>query len=230
MRSIFKLGKYYVVKREKDSVLKYVNKGLSFYSSDVGLVNLKALAYFNNANYEEAIILFERLLELKEYKQHVYEKLGHSYFKELELDKAKKAYLSTLEINDENERVLNGLGDLYLKEKQLDSSEYYFKESIKVQRIVLDKEYMSLATIARIRKDIPKAIAYYKLAFKENTSNFRSYYQICVLYDQYSKDSKEKLRYYERFIEKFGTKKGYFSLLVKKRISELKEEAHIFKK
>ena len=53
------------------------------------------------------------------------------------------------------------------------------------------------------------------------------FYQICAMIDQTTNDTKVKLVYYEKFIEKYGTKKLFFSETVAKRISELKEEIHL---
>lgn len=59
LRSIFRVGKYYVSRKEKDSVLKYVDKGLNFYENDVALISLKAQAFFNYQNYKESIPWFK---------------------------------------------------------------------------------------------------------------------------------------------------------------------------
>ena len=66
LRSLFQLGKYYVGQREKDSALTFIDRGLTFYENDVALINLKALAYYNNDEYAKASPYFERLVELGE--------------------------------------------------------------------------------------------------------------------------------------------------------------------
>lgn len=45
--------------------------------------------------------------------------------------------------------------------------------------------------------------------------------------DQITNDSKVKLKNYEKFLEKYGTKQRFFSNTVAKRISEHKEEIHL---
>ena len=64
LRSLYALGKYYVGQEIKDSALVYIDKGLRFYENDVAMINLKALAFFNNGQFQLTIPHFERLLEL----------------------------------------------------------------------------------------------------------------------------------------------------------------------
>ena len=64
LRSLYALGKYYVGQEIKDSALVYIDKGLRFYGNDVAMINLKALAYYNNGEYGPAIPYFESLLGL----------------------------------------------------------------------------------------------------------------------------------------------------------------------
>ncbi len=227
LRSLFRLGKYFVVNQENYEALGYINKGLRFYENDVSLINLKALALFNNNEYEKAIPFFEKLLVLGEHKPHVYNKLAQCYFKEWEFEKAKKKYHSLiLMMNETDPDPYFNLAGVFLKEKVLDSARFYIKKSIEIKDPSFYREYRSLASIAREEKDLKVAFDYYKLTCKEEPSDFMAFYQVCTLADQLYKDPKLKLGYYQDFIEKFGNDKRYFSNVVKKRILELKEEIH----
>ncbi|WP_175609894.1 tetratricopeptide repeat protein [Zobellia uliginosa] len=226
LRSLFQLGKYYVSQREKDSALTFIDKGLGFYENDVALINLKALAYYNNDEYVKASPYFERLIELGEHKEYIYEKLGYCYFKDWEFEKAKANYKKVLELNDENADAYYNLGQVFRKDRQIDSAQYYIKGSIAVQKPFLLKEYVALAGIARSKGDIKTALKYYKLAHQEDPDDALVYHNVCTVADQYYKDPKIKLTYYENFDERFGDKNDYMSKMVNKRISELKEEIH----
>lgn len=130
LRSIFQLGKYYVAEQENDSVLKFVDKGLQFYENDVALINLKALAHFNNEEYKMAQPLFERLLELGEHEEHIYNKLGYCYYENRELGKAKDSYKLLLEYDGAKADAYNGLGNTYWRAKDLDSAAIFYKKAI----------------------------------------------------------------------------------------------------
>ncbi|MFS4493247.1 tetratricopeptide repeat protein [Maribacter sp. 2308TA10-17] len=229
LKSIFQLGKYFVVKQETQEALKYLNLGLLFFENDVSLINLKALALFNNNEYSKALPFFERLLELEEHKPHIYGKLAHCYFKEWDFEKSKNTYHALIRMDKDDPDPYFNLGHVFLKEQQLDSAKFYIKKSKEVQDPSFHREYRSLAGIAREEEDLKGAFEYYKLAFKEEPSDYMAYYQICTTADQLFKDPNLKLQYYENFIKKFGPDIRYFSERAKKRISELKQELHFAK-
>ena len=229
LRSIFQLGKYYVSQQEKDSVLLYVDKGLNFYPHDVSLINLKALALFNNNEYSKAMGLFEKLIELGENKPYIFEKLGECYTAAWEFDKAKRAYEILLNFEESASSAYKGLGYVYWKERKLDSAAVFFNKAIEAKKPNLATEYRALATLAREQNDLEEAKEYYTLAFAEDKSDYRLYYQICTMVDQLEVDPQIKLSQYESFIELFGDKKIYFSDVVMKRIIELKEVIHFEK-
>ncbi|MGF1559839.1 MAG: tetratricopeptide repeat protein [Flavobacteriaceae bacterium] len=226
LKSLFRLGKYFVIMQEKNEALRYIDKGLRFYENDVSLINLKALALFNNDEYDKALPLFERLLELGEKKEHIYDKLATCYFKTWQFEKAKSTYHTLIKIDDTNADPYFNLANVFIKDQQMDSAKFYLNRSIEVQQPNFKREYLSLAIIAREREDLNSAFKYYKLAYEEEPTDFTIFYQICALADQLFKDPKMKLANYENFITKFGTDKTFFSEMAQRRISELKEEIH----
>jgi tetratricopeptide (TPR) repeat protein len=229
LRSLFQLGKYFTVKGEKNQALKYINKGLLFYENDVALVNLKALVYYNDARFSDAIHWLEKVLELGEQKEFVYEKLAHSYYKEWEFEKAKTAYMELLKFNDMNSDYYYALAETYRKNKQVDSAELFIKRGMDIQRPVLGKGFMALSSLAREKDDLKLALEYLQLAVKEDPNDGMLYFRLCTLIDRYYKDPDLKLKHFEDYIGRFGSEVPYFSVMAKKRISELKEEIHYAK-
>jgi len=229
LRSLFQLGKYFVVKREKLQALKFIETGLRFYENDVSLINLKALALYNDYDYKNAAPQFEKLLELGEHKPHVYEKLAYSYLELWEFERAKEAFHELSKYDASESEAYFGLGRVYSKEEQLDSARVFFKKAIEAKRPNLSKEYNALANLARRQEDLKTALKYYTLAYEEDPSNHMAFYQICTVSDQFYKDPELKLKNYEMFLEKFGNKHPFFLKIASKRISELKEEIHFAK-
>jgi len=229
LRSLNALGKHYVREQQKDSAFKYIDVGLRFYENDVSLINLKALAYFNDGQYEQAIPYFEKLFELKQDKPFVYKKLGYSYTNEREFEKAKTLYHKLANIFDQEADAYKGLGEVFLMEEQLDSAEIYYIKSIEARKYIFDVEYRNLGRIMRLKNNTKKALEYYTQAWKEDPKNPLGYWQVCVIADEYYKDPKVKLKHYEKLL---ADNKNIFPFLrqrAEKRISELKEEIH-FKK
>lgn len=229
LKSLFQLGKYFVVKQETNEALKYIDMGLRFYENDVSLINLKALALFNNDAYSKARPYFERLLQLGENKPHVYVKLAYCYYKEWEFEKAKETYHKLIQIDENEPDPYFNLGHVFYKDRQVDSACFYIRKSIEVQKPSFHREYRSLANIAREQEDLKTALEYYKKAYNEEPADYMTYYQVCTLAGQLYQDPKVRLEYYENFIKKFGNDKPYVSERVIKRISELKEEIHFTK-
>lgn len=226
LRSLFQLAKFFVVSQENLQALPYIEQGLEYYPNDVSLLNLQALAHYNNNAYEQSILPFEKLLSLGEKKEHIYLKLADAYAKEWEFEKSKHTYRTLLQDDDENHEAYFGLGGVYAKTKMLDSAVINYKKAIAVQDPELDREYIALAEIARKQKDLKTALEYYKLAFSENQESMFVYYNVCTVADQYYQDPKVRLSYYENFEKKFDKKHRYYSETVAKRIRELKEEIH----
>ncbi|MEE1962080.1 tetratricopeptide repeat protein [Allomuricauda taeanensis] len=226
LRSLYSLARSFASKNEKDSVLKYVDMGLRFYEDDVSMINLKALAFFNNGQFGLAIPHFERLLELGEEAPFVYNRLAHSYFRDLELEKAHKTYHQLMKFPEYLADAYSGLGEVFLKEQQLDSAQYYIQKSIKERTVAFDKEYADLGRIARIQGKTKTALDLYAKAWEENKDNPYNYYQVCILADEYYRDPKTKLGYYERLLEMYPDLAPFIAERVQKRISEIREEIH----
>jgi tetratricopeptide (TPR) repeat protein len=229
LRSLFQLGKYFTIKQERDNALRYVDAGLEFYERDVSLVNLKALIYYNDDRFEKAIPWLEKVLALGEHKEYVYEKLAHSYYKDWKFESAKETYAELLKFNDSNSDYYYALAETYRKNKQIDSAVFFVRKGMDIQRSVLAKGFMALSVLARGKDDLKLALDYLQLAVKEDPNDGMLYFRLCTLIDRYYKDTDLKLQHFESYIARFGTEVSYFSVMAKKRISELKEEIHYAK-
>jgi len=226
LRSIYLLGKYYVGVEEPANAMKIIDLGLKTAPDDVALINLQALAHFNNGYYDKAAPLFDRLVELDERKPFVYKKQGYAHLKNWDFEPAKKAYRALAEIQNYEADAFFGLGEVFMKEKVLDSAETYFLKSIEERRYIFDNEYQNLGRIARLKGELKKSLDYYTKAWEEDKVNQFNYWQVCVLADEYYKDPKIKLRHYEKLLSDFERLYPFLKERAEKRIKELKEEIH----
>jgi len=229
LRSLFQLAKYFIIKQERNQAMEYINRGLHFYKNDVALINLKALVFYNDYQYENAIPWFERVLELGETKDYIYEKLADSYHHNWEFEKAKGAYKVLLDRDDANSQTYFNLAKVYEKQKELDSAKIYINKAMEVQKPIFAQGFATLASIARQQNDLPLALKLYKQAHVEDKSNVRIYYNICTIFDQLGNDLEKKLDYYQDFLKLYPNEHPYFYKLVEKRIRELKEQIHFSK-
>ncbi|AKA35352.1 tetratricopeptide repeat protein [Flagellimonas lutaonensis] len=226
LKSIFALGKFFVAAKQKDSALYYIDRGLLFYENDVSMINLKALAFFNNGQYDKAVPYFERLLELGEEKPFVHNKLAFAYLRDWQFEKAKKMYHRLVNTPNHEAQGYSGLGDVFLKEKELDSAQFYIEKYIKALTVSFEMEYADLGRIARLRGNTKKAIELYTKAWEENKQNPMFYYQVCTLVDEYYNDPQMKLRYYQKLLTDFDNLMPFIKERAQKRVKELKEEIH----
>ncbi|NKI30735.1 tetratricopeptide repeat protein [Croceivirga thetidis] len=229
LRSIYLLGKLYLAVDEPSNALDITNTGLRTAPEDVALINLKALALFTLGKFEEAIPLFEKLVEVGEGKPFVLKKLGEASAQRWQYEKAKKAYNRLGDIENYEADAYKGLAEVYMKEDVLDSAAIYYKKSIKERRYNFQEEYASLGRIFRIQKDTKKALDYYTLAWEENPANQFAYWQVCVMADEYYKDPELKLKYYEKLLADFKDLMPFLKERAQKRVNELKEELHFAK-
>lgn len=229
LRSIYLLGKYYVGVEEPINAHRILDIGLRTAPNDLALINLKALAYYDNSQYENAIPLFEKLLAAGERQPFIYKKLGNAYRDSWQPKKALETFRSLSEIINYEPDGFLGMAQVFLKEKQLDSAEVYFLKSIEERRYVFDNEYGNLGRIAREKGRLKKALDYYTLAWQEDPLNQFHYWQVCVLADEYYKDPKTRLRHYEKLLVDYENLFPFLKARAQKRISELKEEIHFAK-
>ena len=229
LRSLFQLSKYYTIKQERDNALKYILKGLDYYENDVSLINLHALVLFNDFQFEKAIPLFEQVLELGEDKDYVYQKLGYSYNKNWEFEKAKQTYKVLLNRDDTNSQTYFDLASVYQKENKLDSAKIFINKAMDAQKPIFANGYNQLAYIAREQKDFKIAFKFFEMAHQEDKSDARIYFNIATTYDQFGSDLQKKLGYYENFLKHYPNEHPFYYETARKRISELKEEIHFAK-
>ena len=226
LRSIYLLGKYYVRVEEPSNAAEIIELGLKTAPNDVALINLKALTKFDVGEYDMAAPLFEKLLELGEKKPFVYKKLGYSLASIRAFKKAKNTYRQLEKISNYEADAYKGLAEVYVLEQKLDSAEVYYLKSIEERRYIFDEEYRNLGRINKLQGELKKSLDYYTKAWQENKVNPLSYWQICVIADEYYKDPKVKLQHYQKLLSDFKNLYPFLKERAQKRVKELKEEIH----
>ena len=88
-------------------------------------------------------------------------------------------------------------------------------------------DYYILGSVHFDRKEHGKAIKLFNMALEENPQYEAAQFQLALCSDSYYSDLNEKLKMYERFIEKFPKAKIELKTIVNTRIRELKAEIHL---
>lgn len=221
-KAIFKIAKYYLIKRKHDTVSYLVNIGLKSYPNNKALISVKAQNYYWKEQYHKANEWFEKLIALNESSQFIHEKLSFSYASVYNYRKAIEQQKLALKYDQKNATNLYILGQLYQKNNDYANAEKYIKMALMLQDVPLDAEYLKLGTIYNYQKKYKEAIEVLKIALKENPDNHMAQFFLVRSKDEYYKDYDAKIKLYENF--KKNHPKNPFVKFSDRRLKELKEE------
>lgn len=222
VKSIVELGEYHLKRRQLKKAHEFADKGLIIAPDHAELLNIKALAWFNDYQFELARPYFEKLVELNYREDYLLLRLARCYEKTWEKDKAVRIYKLIVAIDPGNSDAFYELGSLYRHKKDLDSAQYYFKEAYITKKPDLSRELVALASIHREKGEVARAFELYKQAHEEAPGNMLIYMNVCELAAKYYADSNRVRPYYERFRELYSDKK-YAHIYLDKINSYLRE-------
>lgn len=221
-KAIFRIARFHVKKRHYKLVNYYTDIGLETYVNNKELISLKAQNYYLKKDFENAVIWFEKLIYLNESSQFIHEKLSMSYAQIYEFEKAVEQGKLVLEYDPQNTNNLFIQGELYERIDDLENAEKYMLQSLLLQDLPLDKEYVKLASVYNRQNKFKEAIDVYKRAIEENPENIHAQFFLIYTKDRYYKDIDTRIKLHENFIAKYP--KSMFKGIAENRISELKEE------
>ena len=221
-KAIFKIAKYHLIKGANKQVDYYVDIGLESYANNKELISLKAQNYFVRKDYENAVIWFEKLISLNESSQFIHEKLSVSYSRLFEFEKAIEQSLLALKFETTNTNNLFILGQLYDRVSDFVNAEKYLLESIRLQDVALDNEYVKLARVYNLQKKQKEAIDAFLRAIDENPKNEQAHFFLVLTKNQYYANIESKIEAFEGFKTKFP--ESMFVQMANNYIKKLKEE------
>ncbi|MCB4799764.1 tetratricopeptide repeat protein [Neotamlana laminarinivorans] len=224
-KSLYKIAKHHLEKREHHLVTIFVDKGLKFYANNLKLISLKAQNYFWQQDYRNAIIWFEKLIELGEESEYIVEKLSLCYAKHFMYPEALKYSLQLLKYNPKNAEIKYSIGTYYLELKDYTNAEMYMQDALLLLDKPLDREYLKLATALNHQNKYTESIEVLKKAINENPTNEYAHFQLAITLENYYKDIDEKIRVYQNLKEKFP--EGDLVTYVEQKISKLKQEKFV---
>ena len=219
---IYKLAKYSLKNKEYERLDTLITVGLNSYPQNAALTSLKAQSLYLLKDYTKAIVWFEKLLELGEQSQFVFEKLSYAYKKDLEYEKAIKNLEKALIFRPNNAENLYKLGGLYQLINDYDNAEKYIKLSIQLQDVPLDNQYTKLATVYNRLQKPQEALVYFKKALKENPNNESAKFYTITTKLSFYKDLQSKIDLLETYIK--NNPKSNYAAIAKWELSKLKKE------
>lgn len=224
-KAIYKIAKYFLQKRKHEAVDSYTDKGLESYPNNLELISLKAQNYYWKQDYKEAVNWFERLLELGETSEFIYEKLSLCYYQLNNVEKALENRLFALKYNPNDASMRYVIGTYYLDLNDFKNAEKYINQALLLLDQPLDAQYMKLATVLNRQEKYIESISALNKAINENPSNELAYLHLAITKESYYADYDAKIKAYEDIKNKFP--KSMILKFVDAQISKLKEEKFI---
>lgn len=221
-KAIYKIAKYHLQKRHHEMVDKYVSKGFETYPNNLKLISLKAQNQYWRQDYKEAIKWFEKLIELGESSEFIYEKLSLSYYQMYDIEKALENRLMALKYNPTDATAIYVIGTYYERLDDYENAEKYISKALLFLDKPLDAEYGKLATVLNHQKKYSEAIAALKRAIDEDPTNEYTHFHLAITLEAYYADFDAKIKVYEDFKEKFPNSK--MNQFADAKISEIKKE------
>ncbi len=221
-KTIYKVAKYMLKKRQHDSVDYYVDMGLKTYENNLELISLKAQNYYWQQYYKKAAFYFERLIKLGESSQFIHEKLSFCYDESYQPQKAIEHALVALKYDPNNTTNLYALGRLYEVVKDYEKAEAYLKTALIMADVPLNREYTTLGRVQNLQKKYPEAIAAYSKALSEKPDDAYIAFYLIYTKDAYYKDFDTRIKLYQNYKNDYP--KSPMMPMVDKRITELDQE------
>lgn len=226
-KSIYKLIVYHLQRKENEKVTAYLDIGLKNNSEDLKIIGFKAQNYYALREYRNALVWFEKVIKRKKATQYVYEKAAFAAYRISKILKAIEYYEEALKLDQGNYYYHSQLATLYYKDGIHKKAIFHASQSIAAKMIDTSGDYYILGLVAFDKKEHKTAMKYFRIALKENPDFQEAQFQMALCADNLYADLKEKLKMYERFLEKFPKARLSMQKLARTRIRELKEEIHL---
>lgn len=221
-KAIFKIAKQYIKKRQFKLAHTYIAKGLESYANNIELISLKAQAYYYQAYYTDAILWFNKLIDLGENSEFIHEKLSLSYAQNPDYKAAILHRKLALKYNPYDANAMFVIGKYYQELKDFEKAEAYITKALKLKDVSLTDEYQQLGIILNRQKKYKAAIKAFQKSLKEEATNLFSEFFLLRTKDEFYADLDTKIKMYQAYVN--NKKDSPFAKYAQQRLKELKQE------
>jgi uncharacterized protein (TIGR02466 family) len=157
------------IKKEYDSALSIIKKGLIADKESIFLLNSKGMIHAQKREYKDSIGCFEKCIKLNYKNDALFSNLGFSYMGAGKDDRAIDNFILSIELNDGVIERLLAISELYIKKKNLSSARIYIEKALTLDR---DHDRLNLLLSSLyIDSDKSKAISFLKKFVSSNKGN-----------------------------------------------------------
>lgn len=222
----YKMARYLVQKRQFEEALPYIRRGLMVAPESKRFLILQGLFFSFTDQYYKAVTTFEKLIELGYSNEQIHEKLADNYMEILAFPKAIDQYTILIsQYNDRNPQWHYQLGRAHFAIGASEKAIAYINTAISLKDLSLVSEYLLLSSIYKKQKNHKKVFEMLGFALKDAPKSEVLCYQHAIAADNYFKDTKSIMRYYQVYLDRFPN--GRFNELAASRLKDLKNKQHI---
>lgn len=222
----YKIARNYIENRKFEDAEPFLDKALNLNPNSSRFLTLLALKQFYTHEYHDAIATYSLLVAQGDSYISLHENLATSYTQTLQEEKAMQQYnILFRKFDDQNPKWHHNVALLFRSMKEYDKAKKHLNIAIGLLETPLSKEYLELSYIYAGNAEYKNEMSALRKALVNNPNNEIAQYNLAVASDNYFKDKKTVVGYYENYLIKFG-ETGRMRLLAKQRLSDLKKELH----
>lgn len=226
INAIYKIARNNIENREFKEAEPFIEKGLSADANSSRFLTLRALKEFYTDEFHEAIATYVLLISKGESYPSLHENLAKAYSQTFQFEKAlEQCNILFQKFDDKNPKWHHEVAVLYRTMHEYEKAERHFNIAIALLETPLSNEYFELSRLFGWKKDYKREMEVLRKSISNNPNNEMALYSLAVAADNYFKDKKTVLGYYENYLKQFG-ETGRMRNLAKQRVSDLKKEIH----
>jgi len=222
-QSMYHLSNHYMILKEKDSALYFINNALIIKPKNISYLQRKVLILYKNALFNQSISEAKKIIALDKQNAFAYNSLGLAFYNKKELDSAISYQIKTIILSRSNAEYTKNLALIFEAKKDYKRAKTFYKASIQALEQDVYSQLYHLGLIALQEKKTKKAIAYFTRAYNNNKHFYGSLYMLALSEESYYKDKTIALKHFEEYLEKFEKSDVEKTAFVKAKIKSLKE-------
>ncbi|MFN2260975.1 MAG: tetratricopeptide repeat protein [Psychroflexus sp.] len=226
----YALGKYYLKIKSYAKAEEVCISALNYNPKNTKILGLLGQIYFRQRKLKQSIETFRTLEKHIKLPKFIIEKLAIAYANTNQFEQSITYYKKLLEIVPKDFKYHYQIARVYLAKGELNLAQTHALLSITNKDTSLETERFNLAMILVSKKEFKFAITIFEKILEENPANERAQYELAMAADQYFKNSKDKLPYFEAYEEKFqNLENSKYKPIIYRRLTDLRRDLHFAK-
>ncbi|MFV8226418.1 tetratricopeptide repeat protein, partial [Christiangramia aquimixticola] len=225
--ALYKTSKHHLQNGQHFNAIKLSSTGLEKRPDNISLLSILGQAYSVSLQFDKAIPVYEKIINLGKGSEFILEKLAKAYRLNAQPKQAIETYKKMLDFNDMNSAVHSNLGTLYLITDEVDKAQLHFTMALLIKKQPLDNEYLNIGLTFKKQGEFEKAFQNFEKAIEDNPKNERAILERAIAADAFMKDKESILNLYQAYYNKYkNSGRNDMLSIAEYRIGLLKGEIH----